>query len=99
MNNFLDDIYGTKVYQLMFVQMYEIVGTIVDSLTEMYRVKKMQCFEIIEIDSIEHEMHLISYYKNIQTWMINESSQFVLNEYEKFWMNNQIDMYIYNSIY
>lgn len=99
MNDSLDDTHGTKIHQLTFVQMYEIVETIVDSLTGMYRVKKMQHFEIVEIDNIECEMHLIPYYKNTQIWMANESSQPTLNEYEKFWVNNQIDMHIYNSIY
>jgi Plavaka transposase len=99
MDNPLDDTRGTKVHQLAFVQMYETVGKVANPVTGMYRVRKMQHFEVVEIDTIERGVHLIPYYKNTQTRMANESSQPALDEYEEFWVNNQIDIHMYNSIY
>jgi len=66
----------------------------------MYRAKAVSQCEVIEIDTIERGVHLIPYFKiEYQTAIATPTSRPALDMYDEFWVNNQIDLHMYNTIY
>ena len=53
----------------------------------------------MEIDMIKQSVHLIFYFQSMIIKIIDSISKQILNIYINFWINNHIDLYIYNMIY
>ena len=77
-----------------------------ERLTNIYLVTKSDKYEVIELSIIEHGVYLISNYEFIGTtipWMkMQEQGTKVphgLNAYDKFIINNYLDLDKYNIIY
>jgi Plavaka transposase len=91
---------GEKTYDLAYVHMFRQLGKEPDSITGMYRIKRGDQYEVVEIDMIERGVHLIPCFKKeYKMPMANGSSKPALEIYDEFWVNNQVDMHIYNTIY
>jgi hypothetical protein len=84
--------------ELAFVQLFQTI-TPIDRLSGMYKVRKQPRYEVIEIETIERGVHLIPCFNGLQTRMANGRSTPALNVYTDFWVNNQIDLHMYNTIY
>jgi len=67
----------------------------------MYKVKKAQWFDVVEIDTIERGVHLIPCYGGslVATCMTTATSLPALEVHDEFFINNQIDLSMYNIIY
>ena len=54
----------------------------------------------MKIDMIEKRMHLISYYEiSLITKMTLKNSLLILKVYEEFFINNYINLNMFNTIY
>jgi hypothetical protein len=84
--------------ELAFVQMFGI-STEVDQDCGMYRVKKTTTFEVVEIATIEQGVHLIPMYQGTKNQIASSTSAPALDMYSEFWLNNQVNLHKYNSIY
>ena len=87
-----------ETHQLAFVEMFGISPS-VDPDNGMYRVKKSSSFEVVEIETIEQGVHLIPVYKGTSTEMASSTSKPALDTFSEFWLNNQVNLHKYNSIY
>ena len=85
-------------FKLAFVQMFS-TSPQVDRWSGMFKVKKQDLFEVVEIDTIERGVHLIPCFTGLDLKMANRRSDPALDVYTDFWLNNQIDMHMYNTIY
>lgn len=86
-----------ECHDLALVQLFAMSAT-VDENCGMYKVKKTTTYEVIEIATIEQGVHLIPVYNN-QTEMATTNSQPTLDIYSEFWLNNQVNLHKFNSIY
>lgn len=84
--------------KLAFVQLFRTVGT-ADPYDGMYKVKKEEKYEVIEIDTIERGVHLIPQFSGHDTPMATPDSPPALDVYTDFLINNHIDAHMYNTIY
>jgi len=82
---------------LAYVQWFKTLN--LDKYTGMYRVRKTDNFEVVEIDTVERGVHLIPCFTGLATEMASSSSLPTLDVYTDFWLNNQIDNHMYNTIY
>ena len=83
--------------QLAYVQLFRTQSA-VDAATGMFKVVKDRC-EVIEIDTIERGIHLVPCFKGFITEMATGISPPVLDTYDTFYVNNYIDLHIYNTVY
>ena len=82
---------------LAYVQWFKTLN--LDKHTGMYRVRKTDNFEVVEIDTVERGAHLIPCFTGLATEMASSSCPPSLDVYADFWLNNQIDNHMYNTIY
>ena len=74
-----------RMHNLTYVQMFKTVSSEPESITGMYRIKLMRQYEVIEIDTIEREVHLIPCFrKEFETIMTDEKSLPALQVYNEF---------------
>jgi len=90
--------WSNELFKLAFVQLFS-TSPPVDRWSEMFKVKKQNMFEVVEIDTIERGVHLIPCFTGLDLKMANRRSDPALDMYTDFWLNNQIDMHICNTIY
>ena len=83
---------------LAYVQLFRVVGADADPLSGMFKVRKDQ-YQVIEIDTIERGAHLIPCFSRFDTRMADGKSTPSLDVYTDFWLNNYIDIHMYNTIY
>jgi hypothetical protein len=89
-----------NLVSLAYVQWFQTVAF--DQVSGMFRLKKMtgrDGFEVVEIETIERGAHLIPCFKGLDTKMADGRSEPALDMYKEFWLNNQIDEHMYNTIY
>ena len=90
-------------YQLAFVQWLERTDhtrTQADPACGMYKLKKTKKFQVIEVETIERAVHLIlAYGDTLSTVMAYGESSPALESYEFFWLNNQADEHVFNTIW
>jgi hypothetical protein len=89
-----------NIVSLAYVQWFQTVAF--DKVSGMFRVKKMtgrDGFEVVEIETMERGAHLIPCFKGLGTKMADGKSEPALDMYNEFWLNNQIDEHMYNTIY
>ena len=85
--------------RLIFIQFFKIIDN-AHSNHDMYKVQKTLWFNVMKINMIEKEMHLISYYEiSFITKMTLKNSLSILKVYEKFFINNHINFNMFNIIY
>ena len=84
-------------HDLALVQLFGMSSS-VDVNCAMYKVKKTTTYEVIEIATIEQGVHLIPVYHN-KTDMATANSTPALDMYSEFWLNNQVNLHKFNSIY
>ena len=84
-------------HDLALVQLFGMSSS-VDVNCTMYKVKKTTTYEVIEIATIEQGVHLIPVYHN-KTDMATANSTPALDMYSEFWLNNQVNLHKFNSIY
>ena len=65
----------------------------------MYKVRKEAKFDVIEIDTIERGVHLIPVFAGFDTKMANGITAPALDLYTDFWINNHVDLHMYNTVY
>ena len=82
--------------RLAHVQLFRTV--MVDEASGMFKVAKDR-FEVIEIDTIERGVHLIPCFDGFNTPMATATSPPALDAFDTFWLNNQIDLHMYNSVF
>ena len=83
---------------LAYVQLFRVVSH-PDGSTGMYKIRKEDKYEVVEIDTIERGVHLIPCFVGYETKMANRFSRPALDVYKDYWINNQIDLHMYNTIY
>ena len=90
-------------YHLAFVQWFERTDRTrmqADPACGMYKLKKTKKFQVIEVEMIERAVHLIPTYGDIlSTVMVDDESSLALESYEFFWLNNQADEHMFNTIW
>ena len=64
-----------------------------------YKIRKEDKYEVVEIDTIERGVHLIPCFMGYEAKMANRFSRPALDVYKDYWINNQIDLHVYNTIY
>jgi hypothetical protein len=85
--------------ELAYVQWYKTAPR-VEAVTQMFKVSLTTSFDVVDIDTLERGAHLIpAFGKAMNTPMADASSRPALDEYKDFWLNNQIDPHMYNTIY
>jgi Plavaka transposase len=95
----LETPFRTTPYCLAFVQMFSC-GSAPDRSCGMYKVKKLEKYEVIEVETIERGVHLIpSFGASLSTDMADGGSPPALDLYETFWLNNQVDLHIFNTVW
>jgi hypothetical protein len=87
-----------ECHDLALVQLFEM-SLSVNENCGMYKVRKTTTYEVIEIAIIEQGVHLISAYKETKTDMATAGSTPALEVYTEFWLNNQVNLHKFNSIY
>ena len=60
-----------------------------------YKVVKDR-FEVIDIETIEHGVHLIPCFKGFETSMATAKSPPALDVYREFFINNHVNIHMYN---
>ena len=85
------------MYKLAYVQLFQVV--LQDEPSGMYKVRKEARFDVIEIDTIERGVHLIPVFVGFDTKMANGTTAPALDLYSDFWINNHVDLHMYNTIY
>ena len=90
--------WSDELFKLAFVQMFSMSPQ-ADRWSGMFKVKKQDVFEVVEIDIIERGVHLIPCFTGLDLKMANQRSDPAVDVYTDFWLNNQIDMHMYNTIY
>jgi Plavaka transposase len=94
----MDDLSGVPC-ELAFVQWFKTARD-ADRATGMFKVSKTDTFEVVELDSIERSVHLIPCFESaMNTQMASWNSAPALDVYSHFWLNNQIDIHMYNTIW
>ena len=84
---------------LAFVQLFQTAGPI-NRNSGMYKVRKLNSqFEVVEVETIERGVHLIPCYIEVETKMANGGSPVAIDSLTDFWLNNHIDLHMYNTIY
>jgi Plavaka transposase len=84
--------------EFAFVQLFENIG--IDEISGMFRVKKTPRHMVVELAVIERGAHLIPDFGSERgTSMATGDSPPALDTYERFWINNQVDLHMYNTIY
>lgn len=87
------------LYNLAFGQMFSHSSQ-PDKHCGMYKLKKTENFEVFEIDTIERGVHLIPIYgKAMDTKMASPKTDPALDRYDDFYLNNQIDLHAFNTIF
>lgn len=66
--------------ELIFIQEFQTI-TSIDDWDDMYKIRKMIKYEMIEVDIIEWNIHLISCYNKFNMKIINEENKSILNIY------------------
>ena len=82
---------------LAYVQWFKTLNC--DKHSGMFRLKKMNSFDVVDIDTVERGAHLIPCFTGLETEMANSDSPPALDVYNEFWFNNQVDNHAYNTIY
>jgi len=83
---------------LAFVQLFDNRGH--DKACGMFKVAKTDKYKVVELGSIERRAHLIPCFGDVLiTEMASGKSTPALDMYNKYWINNQIDIHMYNTIY
>ena len=90
--------WSDELFKLAFVQLFS-TSPQADRWSGMFKVKKQNMFEVVEIDTIERGVHLIPCFTGLDLKMANWRSNPALDVYTDFWLNNQINMHMYNTIY
>lgn len=86
-------------YELAYVQLFTCSHR-PDKNCGMYRLKKTEQYEVVELDTFERGVHLIPIFgKAIDTPMATSESAPALDSWNEFWLNNQTDLHVFNSIY
>jgi hypothetical protein len=89
---------GDQVRKLAYVQLFQVV--LQDKPSGMYKVKKDAArFDVIEIETIERGVHLIPVSGGFDTKMANGTTAPALDLYSDFWINNHIDLHMYNTVF
>jgi hypothetical protein len=86
-----------ETLKLAYVQWFETVMQ--SQTTGMFKVRKRRGFEVVDIATIERGVHLIPCFQGVETAMARPNSVLPLDRYSDFWVNNQVDMHMYNTIY
>jgi hypothetical protein len=82
---------------LAYVQWFQTLNC--DKHSGMFRLKKMDSFDVVDIDTVERGAHLIPCFTGLDTKMADPDSPPALDVYNEFWFNNQVDNHAYNTIY
>ena len=82
---------------LAYVQLFRTVRP-ADKASGMFKVVKDR-FEVIPIDTIERGVHLVPHFNGFGTKGATSKSEPGLEVYKEFWINNYVDMHMYNTIY
>lgn len=88
---------GMEQISLAYVQWFKTLNC--DKHSGMFRLKKMNSFDVVDIDTVERGAHLIPCFTGLETEMANADSPPALDVYNEFWFNNQVDNHAYNTIY
>ena len=88
---------GRDELSLAYIQLFQTVTF--DPYCGMYKVKKLERYEVIEVDTIERGVHLIPSYSGLDTAMATGNSPPALDTYTQFFINNHIDLHMYNTVY
>ena len=83
---------------LAFIQLFRTVEP-TDHWTGMFKVKTLEKYEVVEVDSIERGVHLIPCFIGHETEMASANTVSALDNYDEFWINNYSDSHMYNTIY
>ena len=62
-----------------------------DHWTGMFKVKTLEKYEVVEVDSIERGVHLIPCFVGHETEMASANTVSALDNYDEFWINNYSD--------
>jgi len=89
--------WGMGEISLAYVQWFKTLNC--DKHSGMFRLKKMNSFDVVDIDTVERGAHLIPCFTGLETQMANPDSPPALDVYNEFWFNNQVDNHAYNTIY
>ena len=91
--------YRDVPYQVALVQWFGCSAE-PDAACGMFKLKKKEEYAVIEIDTFERPVHLIpAFGKGLSTAMATCESTPALDIYDVFWLNNQSDLHIFNTIY
>ena len=87
---------GRKI-DLAFVQLFRTIRP-PDPISGQYKVVKDR-FDVIDMDTIERGVHLIPCFKGFESSMATANSAPALDVYREFFINNHVDIHIYNTVY
>ena len=83
---------------LAYVQLFSVVGNGADPLSGMFKVRKDR-YTVIDIATIERGVHLVPCFSSLETQMADAKSSPSLDVYTDFWLNNYVDVDMYNTVY
>ena len=89
--------WGNAEISLAYVQWFQTLNC--DKHSGMFRLKKMNSLDVVDIDTVECGAHLILCFTGLDTKMADPDSPSALDVYNEFWFNNQVDNHAYNTIY
>jgi len=64
----------------------------------MFKVRKDR-YAVIDIATIERGVHLVPCFPGLDTRMADTKSSPSLDVFTDFWINNYVDVHIYNTVY